>query len=165
MFNFSKEELERLHLEKLQQSQILDTIETKEGTEGKANTTGWGRAIEPGKVRREIGTSSTTSKFVDREKLPLLKNTRLDKLSSQEEIWRRAIYVQRERYAEKPFTPDVRSNASGTESSSTNLPEKRREKEIPRIPAFALSPLYARRDAECRRGLDRDLSMLEMKSV
>lgn len=43
------------------------------------------------------------------------------------------------------------------------LAGKGREKEIPRVPAFALLPLYAWRDAELRRGLDRDLSMSEMK--
>lgn len=37
--------------------------------------------------------------------------------------------------------------------------------EIPSIPAFALSPLYARRarDIERHRELERDLSMLKMK--
>lgn len=65
--------------------------------------------------------------FVDREKLPLLKNTRLGKLDSQEEIWRRFLsslflslsfsfytYIYEEResaQAEEPFTFVARSSA------------------------------------------------------
>lgn len=130
-----------------------------EGTAGRGRTNGRGGQSK----KRDRTTSSATSKFVDREKLSLLKNTstRLGKLSPWVE---RSSYICRKREREarwKPCTLDARSNASGAQSFSRNSPRRTGTwKEIPRVPAFALSPLYARRDAGSRafsRTRPRDL--------